>query len=107
MLMTTSSAYSILSQELREACLAAVKEMLLLWPNEMLTILVPMFHRAHVSAADTDTTVMGPNFPRRERRCGSGTGKFREGIRKKIRNYLGIFPNIGGGGLLNPKTFVI
>ena len=53
-----------------------MKEMLLLWPNEMLTILVPMFHRAHVSAADTDTTVMGPNFPRRERRCGSGPGKF-------------------------------
>ena len=25
---------------------------------------------------------------------------------KKIRDYLGIFPNIGGG-LLNPKTFVI
>ena len=64
----------VFNQELREACLAAVKEMLLLWPNEMLTILVPMFHRAHVSAADTDTTVMGPNFPRRERRCGSGPG---------------------------------
>ena len=31
----------------------------------------------------------------------------REGIRKKIRNYLGIFPNIGGGGLIIPKTFVI
>ena len=31
----------------------------------------------------------------------------REGLRKKIRNYLGIFPNIGGGGLLIPKTFVI
>ena len=34
------------------------------------------------------------------------TMSVREGIRKKIRNYLGIFPNIGGG-LLNPKTFVI
>ena len=31
----------------------------------------------------------------------------REGLQKKIRNYLGIFPNIGGGGLLIPKTFVI
>merc|ERR1719394_2364454 len=72
-LLTLCNSFS--DQELREACLAAVKEMLLLWPNEMLTILVPMFHRAHVSAADTDTTVMGPNFPRRERRCGSGPGK--------------------------------
>ena len=36
----------------------------------MLTILVPMFHRAHVSAADQDNTLMGPHFPRRERRGG-------------------------------------
>jgi hypothetical protein len=41
-----------------------MKEMLLLWPSEMLTILVPMFHRAHVSAADTETALMGPYFPR-------------------------------------------
>ena len=33
--------------------------------------------------------------------------RLREGLRKKIRNCLGIFPNIGGGGLLIPKTFVI
>ena len=26
------------------------------------------------------------------------TQSVREGIRKKIRDYLGIFPNIGGGG---------
>ena len=26
---------------------------------------------------------------------------------KKIRDYLGVFPNRGWGGLLNPKTFVI
>ena len=26
---------------------------------------------------------------------------------KKIRDYLGVFPNRGRGGLLNPKTFVI
>ena len=36
----------------------------------MLTILVPMFHRAHVSAADQDNTLLGPHFPRRERRGG-------------------------------------
>merc|ERR1719384_1263040 len=29
-----------------------------------------MFHRAHVSAADSDNTLMGPFFPRRERRGG-------------------------------------
>merc|ERR1719384_2331414 len=29
-----------------------------------------MFHRAHVSAADSDNTLMGPFFPRRERRSG-------------------------------------
>ena len=63
-----------------------MKEMLLLWPNEMLTILVPMFHRAHVSAADTDTTVMGPNFPRRERRCGTGPGKL--DLLKGMDNYM-------------------
>ena len=63
-----------------------MKEMLLLWPNEMLTILVPMFHRAHVSAADTDTTVMGPNFPRRERRCGTGPDKLDLG--KGMDNYM-------------------
>ena len=65
-LLTLCNSFSC--HDLREVCLGAVKEMLLLWPNEMLTILVPMFHRAHVSAADTDTTVMGPAFPRRERR---------------------------------------
>ena len=37
----------------------------------MLTILVPMFHRAHVSAADQDNTLLGPHFPRRERRGGA------------------------------------
>ena len=44
----------------------------MLWPNEMLTILVPMFHRSHVAAADTDNSgaVLGPYFPRRERRPG-------------------------------------
>ena len=29
-----------------------------------------MFHRAHVSAADQDNTLLGPHFPRRERRGG-------------------------------------
>ena len=40
----------------------------------MLTILVPMFHRAHVSAADQDNTLLGPHFPRRERRGGLSCG---------------------------------
>ena len=26
---------------------------------------------------------------------------------EKLRDYFGIFPNMGGGGLSNPKTFVI
>ena len=67
-LLTLCNSYSC--HELREICLASVKEMLMLWPQEMLTILVPMFHRAHVSAADSDNTLMGPFFPRRERRSG-------------------------------------
>merc|ERR1719394_421142 len=67
-LLTLCNSFSC--YDLREICLSCVKEMLLLWPQEMLTILVPMFHRSHVSAADTDTTLMGPFFPRRERRSG-------------------------------------
>ena len=69
-LLTLCNSFS--SHELREICLASVKEMLMLWPNEMLTILVPMFHRSHVAAADTDNSgaVLGPYFPRRERRPG-------------------------------------
>ena len=67
-LLTLCNSFSC--YDLREVCLVSAKEMLLLWPQEMLTILVPMFHRAHVSAADTDTTLMGPFFPRRERRSG-------------------------------------
>ena len=31
----------------------------------------------------------------------------REALKKKLRDYLGIFPNIGGEGILIPKTFVI
>ena len=34
------------------------------------------------------------------------TGALKEPIRKKL-DYLGVFPNRGWGGLLNPKTFVI
>ena len=39
------------------------------------------------------------------------TGIVREPVKRKIWDYLGVFPNMGGvgggGGLLNPKTFVI
>ena len=68
-LLTLCNSFS--TSDLREVCLSCVKEMLMLWPNEMLTILVPMFHRAHVSASDSDSSLLlGPFFPRREPRSG-------------------------------------
>ncbi len=57
--------------EMREVCLLTVREMLMLWPNEMINILVPLLHRAH-SAASSYSEVggglansIGPYFPRR------------------------------------------
>jgi len=54
--------------ELKETSLSCLKEMLLLWPSEMLSILVPMFHRSHMSASENDVPLIGPYFPRRDRR---------------------------------------
>jgi len=65
-LLTLCNSFSL--HDLREVCLNATKEMLMLWPSEMLSILIPMFHRAHVSAADTESTLLGPYFPHRDRR---------------------------------------
>ena len=42
---------SFTPMEMREKCISAVRQMLMLWPKEMLNILVPMLHRAHVTAA--------------------------------------------------------
>ena len=42
---------SFTPMEMREKCIAAVRQMLMLWPKEMINILVPMLHRAHVTAA--------------------------------------------------------
>ncbi len=58
--------------EVREVCLAAIKEMLMLWPHEMLNILTPALHRAHSSTGDSDTIGLGPFFPRRN--TGGGIG---------------------------------
>ncbi|QQP55436.1 Ubiquitin carboxylterminal hydrolase 34like [Caligus rogercresseyi] len=41
--------------DLRNVCLSGIKEMLLLWPLEMLNILVPMLHRAHSNSSDMDS----------------------------------------------------
>ena len=38
--------------------------------------------------------------------CDSRLEYLREGIRKKIRDYLGIFPNIGGGVSSIPKLLL-
>ena len=51
--------------ELREVCLLAIKEMLMLWPPEMLNILVPLLHRAHSHAAEAEAIGLGQYFPRR------------------------------------------
>ena len=59
--------------EVKEVCLAAIKEMLMLWPQEMLNILTPALHRAHSSTGDTDTIGLGPFFPRRGVNLGSAS----------------------------------
>jgi ubiquitin carboxyl-terminal hydrolase 34 len=51
--------------EVREVCLAAIKDMLMLWPQEMSNILTPALHRAHSNTVDTDNIGLGPFFPRR------------------------------------------
>ena len=57
---------SFVPSELREVCIACVKEMLMLWPTEMLTILVPLLHRSHNSSSDnSDNLALGPFFPRK------------------------------------------
>jgi ubiquitin carboxyl-terminal hydrolase 34 len=64
-LLTLCNSYT--PPELREMCFSAVKEMLILWPQEMLAILVPLMHRAHAlagEAASADTS-LGPYFPRK------------------------------------------
>jgi hypothetical protein len=50
--------------EVREVCLAAIKEMLMLWPHEMSNILTPALHRAHSNSGDAETLGLGPFFPR-------------------------------------------
>ena len=57
--------------ELREVCILAIKEMLMLWPPEMLNILVPILHRAHSHASDTEPIGLGQYFPRRMNSAGS------------------------------------
>jgi len=58
--------------ELKETSLSCLKEMLLLWPSEMLAIMVPMFHRSHISSSESDVSLIGPYFPRRDRRGMTG-----------------------------------
>ena len=51
--------------EVKEVCIAAVREMLMLWPQEMTSILTPALHRSHSNTGDSDTIGLGPYFPRR------------------------------------------
>jgi len=51
--------------ELREVCILAIKEMLMLWPPEMLNILVPVLHRAHSHASDTEPIGLGQFFSKK------------------------------------------
>ncbi|XP_023337043.1 ubiquitin carboxyl-terminal hydrolase 34 [Eurytemora carolleeae] len=59
---------SFTPSELKETSLSCLKEMLLLWPKEMLCHMVPMFHRSHIASSETDSSMIGPFFPRRHRR---------------------------------------
>ena len=72
---------SFTPMEMREKCIAAVRQMLMLWPKEMLNILVPMLHKAHVTATaagcgavgtegggasrGSGEMTLGPYFPRK------------------------------------------
>ena len=58
---------SFVPPELKEICIVCVKEMLMLWPTEMLTILVPLLHRAHNSSSSdsSENMALGPYFPRK------------------------------------------
>ncbi len=59
--------------EMREVCFCTIREMLLLWPNEMISILVPLLLRAHnaasaygdVGGGGAIASNVGPFFPRR------------------------------------------
>ena len=62
-LLTLCNSFTPL--EVREVCLAAVREMLMLWPHEMSNILTPALHRSHSNSGDTDSIGLGPFFPRR------------------------------------------
>ena len=44
-LLTLINSFS--PPELREICIESLRQMLMLWPNEMLNILVPLLHRYH------------------------------------------------------------
>ncbi len=58
---------SFVPHEMVELSLTAVKEMLLLWPNEMLVTLVPVLHRAHNNSHEAAEAGigLGPFFPRK------------------------------------------
>ena len=57
---------SFVPGDLREICIENVKQMLMLWPTEMLTILVPLLHRSHNSSSEnSDNVALGPFFPRK------------------------------------------
>ena len=72
-LLTLCNSYT--PHEMREVCVATLKEMLMLWPQEMIAILLPHLHRAHTAAAeayggaggggDAIITNLGPYFPRK------------------------------------------
>ena len=81
-LLTLVNSFS--PHDLREVCVSALKELLMLWPNEMLSILVPLLHRYHSAhsvaasaaataeageyAASAAATTLGAYFPVRNRR---------------------------------------
>jgi len=86
-LLTLVNTYT--PPEMRDTCVVTVREMLLLWPSEMLNILVPLLHRAHSSSAggggagegtSTGGAAYGPFFPRRGLSAASLSGSLK-GVR--------------------------
>lgn len=56
---------SFTPSEVRETAIASIKEMLYLWPQDMIAILLQIIYRSHSTTADLDTIGFGPFFPRR------------------------------------------
>lgn len=63
-------------QEIRMFCIEIMREFILIMPNEVLQVLVPLLSHCHSAFQDShDAAPLGPHFPRRGHTIPTGTGK--------------------------------